>query len=618
MPYRRPRLTQGDLSVLSDRWDPTQRPLLSQRAYFELMSLWPPSEAAHLSQGDLSELIDLFDLYGLSSEEDLKLIEFPRGLRHQIVEQDVVNAYKAWRQWDLFSHEPLEHTDSLRLVRVMKQEVPTQGLGPLFELEVRHFRLSERPPFSALSYCWNSDFGYYENLTFVNGQKFWVQSNLAAFLEESASKAMTDWLWIDAICINQENPRERTHQVNLMGQIYSEANLVRVWLGNGIAIFPGTSATYIKHFLAWVFDQNLGQDRLSLPSSASAQPSSIQLMLGLMGFLDLAYWHRTWVVQEILLARDIRLHYGTYSFPWATIPLLMTSGLVRKAVNFETWWRYKEEWPASRYFWFNKGRSSIAAAGIGTFSLQELIESNKMTSCSDPRDKIYGMLGLVHKDSSLGRFAADYTISAEVLLLRILRYDPSISILTLFFTLEIGARSFTVLMEEVIMGQLGRSSETIADVRIRPAAFLGNFTWTCGSTCYGPESPRHFDLSSQGIPGPAQSLADEGHLKCVTPFNAQPQDMVYEFIGNPCEVMGTLVLIARPGKEDQLSVCVGIIVRTDQGERNGIQLIKKISQKMRDSVPGFGTFYRFEDLEKCGGLVKELLLDELRIAPASR
>ncbi|KAK5557786.1 hypothetical protein LTR46_003964 [Exophiala xenobiotica] len=592
--------------LLSGRWDRMQRPLLSlsQRACFELMSLWPPSEAAHLSQGDLNELIDLFDLYGLSSEEDLKLIKLPRGLRHQIVEQEVVNAYKAWRQRDLFSHEPLEHTDSLRLARVMKRGFPKKGPGARFELEVRHFRLSERPPFSALSYCWGKEGN--EKVTFVNGQKYWVRSNLAAFLEQSASSAMTDWVWIDAICIDQKSPGERTHQVNLMGQIYTEANLVRVWLGTG--------SRYINHFLALVFNQKLEQDRLIL-RSASAQQMSDELLLGFMEFLDLnatdiEYWQRTWVVQEILLARDIRLHYGIYSFPWATIPALMTSDSdpFRKAL--ETCVGFVEEaWSRSRYFWFNKGRS-IAAAGIGTFSLQELIESNKRTRCSDPRDKIYGMLGLVHKHSSLGRFAADYTISAEVLLLRILRYDPSISILTLFSILRIGKRSLTFLMALVIMPELGRSSETLGDVRIRPAAFLGNFTRicdrTCGWTCYGRESPRLFDLSSQGIPGPAQSLADEGHLKCVTPFNAQPQDMAYEFIGNPCEAMGTLVLIARPGKEDHLPVCVGIMVRTDQQGWKG--LIKKRHQIFYDLG------YRFEDLEKCGGLVKELLLDESRIA----
>lgn len=148
--YPRPQLTQDELNDFYDLWDPTQRPLLSEREVYELLLLWAPSEQVHLSQRDLCELIDLFDLYGLSSEEDLGLIALPRGLRHQ----DVLNAYKAWRRWNIFSHKPLEHTDSLRLAKVMKREFPTQGPGARFELEVRHFRLSDLPPFSAVSYCW--------------------------------------------------------------------------------------------------------------------------------------------------------------------------------------------------------------------------------------------------------------------------------------------------------------------------------------------------------------------------------------------------------------------------------------------------------------------------------
>jgi hypothetical protein len=424
---------------------------------------------------------------------------------------------------------------------------------------------------------------------------------LAAFLEESASKAMTDWLWIDAICIDQKSPRERTHQVNLMGQIYSEANLVRVWLGTG--------STIINHFLAWVLDQNLGEDRLSLPN-ASAQQISERLPLGLLEFLSLAYWHRTWVVQEILLARDIRVCCGTYSFPWATIPSLITSGLLPNALKSRTNESISEEiWPNSRYFWFDKGRS-FAAAGIGTFSLQELIESNKDTFCSDPRDKIFGMLGLVRKQPSVGRFTADYTASAEVLLFRILKYDPSISFQTLLYVLKIGARNLASVMELNLMPDLGRSYETLGLVRIRPIAFLDGFT----STSDTRRSPRLFEVSSQDIPQPAQGLANERHLKCLTPFNAQPQDIAYEFVGNPCENIGTPVLIARPGQEHHVSVCAGIIIRTDEqgGEQNGIEFLKKVRSLIQRL-----DHYRFEDFDKCSEVMRELRLDESRTAPAS-
>lgn len=38
-------------------------------------------------------------------------------------------------------------------------------------------------------------------------------------------------IWVDALCINQEDDRERAGQVKIMGSIYQRARLVKVWLG---------------------------------------------------------------------------------------------------------------------------------------------------------------------------------------------------------------------------------------------------------------------------------------------------------------------------------------------------------------------------------------------------
>jgi hypothetical protein len=147
-------------------------------------------------------------------------------------------------------------------------------------------------------------------------------------------------------------------------------------------------------------------------------------------------------------------------------------------------------------------------------------------------------------------------------------------------------------------------------VRIRPIAFLDSFT----STSDRRRSPRLFEVSSPDIPQPAQSLANERHLKCLTPFNAQPQDIAYEFVGNPCQNIGTPVLVARPGQEHHVSVCAGIIIRTDEqgGEQNGIKFL----EKMRSLIQRLD-HYRFEDFDKCSEVMRALRLDESRTAPAS-
>jgi hypothetical protein len=59
----------------------------------------------------------------------------------------------------------------------------------------------------------------------INGQSFLVRRNLWEFLVriQRADVKYRVPIWIDAICIDQNDVLERNHQVSLMGLIYSEA-----------------------------------------------------------------------------------------------------------------------------------------------------------------------------------------------------------------------------------------------------------------------------------------------------------------------------------------------------------------------------------------------------------
>jgi hypothetical protein len=58
-----------------------------------------------------------------------------------------------------------------------------------------------------------------------------VTVNLHAALSRLRDHPFERIIWVDAICINQENPEEREQQVQLMAKIYSKAHHVIVWLG---------------------------------------------------------------------------------------------------------------------------------------------------------------------------------------------------------------------------------------------------------------------------------------------------------------------------------------------------------------------------------------------------
>ncbi|KAH7123335.1 heterokaryon incompatibility protein-domain-containing protein [Dactylonectria estremocensis] len=86
------------------------------------------------------------------------------------------------------------------------------------------------PPYEALSYCWGDKKQLRE--ISCNGEPFQATENLFLALAHLRNDNTDRVLWIDAICINQTNLKERKSQVLVMGKIYSEATKVVIWLGS--------------------------------------------------------------------------------------------------------------------------------------------------------------------------------------------------------------------------------------------------------------------------------------------------------------------------------------------------------------------------------------------------
>lgn len=95
---------------------------------------------------------------------------------------------------------------------------------------VENTSLYETPKYYALSYCWGDP-----NITekiLVNGSEMRVTTNLEIALRQLRSDGYTT-LWIDALCINQEDQEEKNLQVLRMKTIYQRAEEVIIWLGRG-------------------------------------------------------------------------------------------------------------------------------------------------------------------------------------------------------------------------------------------------------------------------------------------------------------------------------------------------------------------------------------------------
>jgi hypothetical protein len=85
-------------------------------------------------------------------------------------------------------------------------------------------------PYAALSYEWRGPASEIHQMQ-LQGSSFSIRHNLWSALSHLRSTSESLVLWVDAICINQEDLSERSQQVRIMGELYSSANMVHAWLG---------------------------------------------------------------------------------------------------------------------------------------------------------------------------------------------------------------------------------------------------------------------------------------------------------------------------------------------------------------------------------------------------
>lgn len=99
----------------------------------------------------------------------------------------------------------------------------------LLHCEVMSFRVSKAPRYAALSYAWGE--GIFCRKMSIGGKLLPITQNLAVALEHIREQHKAVVLWVDAVCINQDDTIEKNAQVQMMGKIYMKASVVLVWLG---------------------------------------------------------------------------------------------------------------------------------------------------------------------------------------------------------------------------------------------------------------------------------------------------------------------------------------------------------------------------------------------------
>jgi hypothetical protein len=176
--------------------------------------------------------------------------------------------------------------------------------------------LDECPEYRALSYVWGSP--NTTQIIRINSLPYRVTMNLFIALKHLRSLGYTHAsLWIDALSVDQRNLVEQGHQVTIMGQIYSNAAQVLIWLGP--AMEAGRIAVETLRNLA-TLSLRESQDGKELEGLwREGPPAEIlgkERLSALEDIFSRPWWTRQWVIQESVLAKDILILYGREQLGW--------------------------------------------------------------------------------------------------------------------------------------------------------------------------------------------------------------------------------------------------------------------------------------------------------------
>jgi len=288
-------------------------------------------------------------------------------------------------------HKALQTPDTIRVLELLPGSSESTLSCRILEIH----RTNSDVEFEAISYVWGSP----NPACYLHD----VESNGLLRITESlylALRAMrypdrSRILWADAVCINQSDNDEKSHQVKNMGSIYATARRVMVWLGN---------ENFSEAFKAL---EGLEKAAYTVDSTANLEfiCPVYNVMMSVLRIIGRPWFTRLWTIQEFILAKDVRFCAGNqhisdlvleraikYTSPRIT-EVDSASSLALEFRHSVNMFNMVKNLFYFRVVW-EDGCSYSGSPGVSLYECCQWVHSIP-PKCTDERDQIYALLGLV-------------------------------------------------------------------------------------------------------------------------------------------------------------------------------------------------------------------------------
>ena len=325
----------------------------------------------------------------------------------------------------MYKHESLEHASGkpIRLLEIL----PCLDDTSTVRGALTNTTLEAAPRYIALSYEWGSPEAAvdgedvrsvrpYQPGVMVSGFAANVRPNLLRILRLLRSRVEESQpaIWVDAVCINQFDAIEKSHQVSIIGEIFANARDVVV----GLNETRGSAEQGIEHLskIATAANARGSQDceAEGAMSDTIASLEKANAWDAVFALFSDTWWQRMWIVQEVVLASNAIFLIGSASFSFKAVEDVMRAeSLIRDILsrsNSQHLHRFVDNlgWTAAK----NILQTRLECAQAKGASLPVLFWRFHNHRCTLIQEKMYALLAMCNPQSTPGRSFVDYSCSA--------------------------------------------------------------------------------------------------------------------------------------------------------------------------------------------------------------
>lgn len=313
-----------------------------------------------------------------------------------------------------------------------------------------HF-LNNCPQYETLSYTWGTQPDR-TNIT-CNGRPLNITSSLSQILSHLRGTEER-LLWIDQICINQNDDREKSQQVGMMRDIYRRSSQTVAWLGNPTQATKKVFATLQRLATAgaatllndenhawsnlleselesYAFLVTIARDPQTYWGVATPDREEIDAVYTLLGS---SWFTRMWIIQEATVSERLIVQSGKHSLPLTSF---IFANYILQTMTMEN---------RDNKILIAKGgvnmlqtlafcRQLYRAKDVAELNIVQLICRCYQFQATDDRDRLFALYGLTSTSLLDLGLTTDYTMDARRMLclsyLSLMRSDKSLRLLEL-------------------------------------------------------------------------------------------------------------------------------------------------------------------------------------------